>query len=320
MTALFLRPGLTPRLELEERTGDASLREIAGKAGADEQPIEQDVSVLLHVSDMHFGAEDEPALEALVKLAQRERPQALVATGDITQNAKPEEFAAAERFFGRLVVPHHLIVPGSHDLPAWYLLRRLVAPYAAFRDAFGDQLEPRLQSHSVWVAGLRTTRRWRHREGTLSEAQVLQTAQWLAKAPPGVLRVVAMHHPVAVAPELDDGDGPDALNNADFAVDTWARAGVHVVLSGHTHLPCFLRLNSSPTGAPGCAMPMWGVQAGTAVSQHLRGQQPHSPHSLNLLRRVAATGWRMEQWTYAVESGEFVMSDWLSLPTSSNVA
>ena len=75
--------------------------------------------------------------------------------------------------------------------------------------AFGDQLEPRLASHCVWVAGLRTTRRWRHREVRLSDAQVLQAGQWLAKAPPGVLLVVATHHPVAVAPELDGGDGPE---------------------------------------------------------------------------------------------------------------
>lgn len=316
MTALTIHPGGTARLELD-RAGDRVLHEIASKARADAQPIEQDVSVVMHVSDLHFGAEDEPALEALVRLALRQRPQAVVATGDITQNAKPEEFAAAERFFGRLAIHHQLVVPGNHDLPVWDLPRRLVAPYAAFRNAFGDELEPRLQSRSVWVAGLRSTRRWRHREGTLSEAQVLQTAQWLAKAPPGVLKVVAMHHPLAVASGLADGDWPDALNNADFAIDTWARAGVHVVLSGHTRLPCFLRLNRSPAVALDSAMPMWGVQAGTGASQHLGGPPPHS---LNLLRRVGATGWRVEQWTYAAESGEFVMSDWLSLPTTSNFA
>ena len=62
---------------------------------------------------------------------------------------------------------------------------------------------------------------------------------------------------------------------------------------------------------------MWAVQAGTAVSQHLRG---HSSHSVNLLRRVGAAGWRREQRTHAPEAGEFVMCDWVTLPTSTSVA
>lgn len=289
------------------------------RAAAQAPPPNTDISVLLHLSDTHFGSEDAAALEALVDLALRERPQALVATGDITQHARPEEFAAAARFFARLAARHQVVVPGNHDLPLWDLPRRLVAPYSAFRQAFGEDLEPRLQSSELWLAGLRTTRRWRHHEGTLSIAQVQQTAAWFASAPAHALRVVAMHHPVAAATaERDAADGTDVLPNAAFAVETWARAGVHLVLSGHTHQPCFLPLQPGPAGA-GAGLPaasMWALQAGTAVSRHLRG---HKAHSVNLLRRVGAGGWRVEQWTHAAEARKFVMSDWLSVPAATVV-
>lgn len=275
------------------------------------------VSVLLHLSDTHFGAENAQVLEDLVALVLHERPQAVVATGDITEHAKPAEFAAAARFFSRLATRHQLVVPGNHDLPLWDLPRRLVAPYAAFRETFGDELEPRLQTRDIWVAGLCSTRRWRHHEGTLSDAQVLRSAQWLATAPPGTLRVVALHHPVAagLATALDIGDTamPDVLHNAPFAVDAWSRAGVHLVLGGHTHRPGFLAL-TRPAGTVQSS-PLWAAQAGTAVSHHLRGQRSQS---VNVLRRVVASGWRVEQWTHTVDSSAFLLTDWVSIAAAAS--
>lgn len=286
---------------------------VGADADADAARSGLEVSLLLHLSDTHFGTEDGEVMEALADMALRERPQALVVTGDVTQHARPEEFAAAARFFARLAAREQLVVPGNHDLPPWDLLRRVVAPYSAFRQAFGEDLEPRLQSRDLWVAGLRTTRRWRHHEGTLSGAQVQQTADWFNSAPPQALRVVAMHHPVVVAAADDDDIADtDVLANAAFAIETWARAGVHLVLSGHTHQPCFVPLQHGDTGAGLPAASMWAVQAGTAVSRHLRG---HKAHSVNLLRRLGTGGWRVEQWTHAAEARAFVMSDWLSVPT-----
>ena len=68
----------------------------------DEAGTADRVSVLLHLSDTHFGAEDAQVLEDLVSLVLEERPQAVVATGDITEHAKTAEFEAAARFFSRL--------------------------------------------------------------------------------------------------------------------------------------------------------------------------------------------------------------------------
>lgn len=280
------------------------------------------VSVLLHLSDTHFGAEDAQVLEDLVALVLDERPQAVVATGGITKHAKPAEFEAAARFLSRLAARHQLVVPGDHDLPPWDLLRRLVAPYAAFRQTFGDDLEPRLQSPDIWVAGQCSTRRWRRHEGTLSDAQVLRSAAWLSTAPAGALRVVALHHPVAAGPATRQNDdhaagtradpsaAPDVLHNAAFAVNAWCRAGVHLVLGGHTHQPGFLALHAAAERRT----PMWAVQAGTAVAPHRRDRHPQA---VNLVRQVGPSGWRVEQWVHqsdsAVRRSAFVLKDWVSI-------
>jgi Predicted phosphohydrolases len=50
------------------------------------------MSVLLQISDTHFGTEQPPVLEALVALAAQQRPDLVVLSGDITQRARPSQF------------------------------------------------------------------------------------------------------------------------------------------------------------------------------------------------------------------------------------
>ena len=74
------------------------------------------MSVLLQISDPHFGTERPRVVEALVSLAQRERPDLVVLSGDITQRARAEQFAAARAFADRLGAPF-VAIPGNHDIP-----------------------------------------------------------------------------------------------------------------------------------------------------------------------------------------------------------
>ena len=45
------------------------------------------MSVILHISDPHFGTEQAPVVQALFALAQQQRPHWVVLSGDITQQA-----------------------------------------------------------------------------------------------------------------------------------------------------------------------------------------------------------------------------------------
>ena len=74
------------------------------------------MSVLLHLSDTHFGTEQPQVLEAVVALAAQQRPDVVVLSGDITQRGQPEQFRAAKAFVDRLGAPV-LAIPGNHDIP-----------------------------------------------------------------------------------------------------------------------------------------------------------------------------------------------------------
>ena len=53
------------------------------------------MTVLLHVSDTHFGTEQALVVEALVALSAAQRPDLLVLSGDITQRARRSQYRSA---------------------------------------------------------------------------------------------------------------------------------------------------------------------------------------------------------------------------------
>lgn len=254
------------------------------------------MSVLLHLSDTHFGTEQPLVMTALLDLAARQQPDLVVLSGDITQRARPAQFQAARAFVDRLGAPV-LAIPGNHDIPLLDLRERLTRPYARYAHAFGSDLEPVWTSPDCLVIGVNTTRAWRHRNGDLSVAQIERVARLLGTAAPGQLRVVVVHQPLAVT-ELRDRH--HLLYGHDEAVRVWAEAGADLLLGGHIHLPYTLALH-------GQARRVWVVQAGTAVSSRLR---PGVPNSVNIVRWEPVQGsfCRVERWDFQVREQVFVRS------------
>lgn len=257
------------------------------------------VGVLLQVSDPHFGTEQPAVVEALVRLAQAERPELLVMSGDITQRARTAQFCAAREFVNRLGIAHRLVIPGNHDIPLFNLAQRAFAPYANHVRAFGDELEPVYESTSMLVLGVNTTRAHRHKNGEVSLEQVHRVAQRLHHAQEQQLRVVVVHQPAAV---LRAQDEHDRLRGHAHAVASWARAGADMVMGGHIHLPYLLPLHELNGGLP---RRLWAVQAGTAVSHRVR---EGVANSVNLVRWHGGGPQRqavVERWDYVAAMGEF---------------
>jgi 3',5'-cyclic AMP phosphodiesterase CpdA len=253
------------------------------------------MSVLLQISDPHFGTEQPQVVEALVALARQQRPDLLVLSGDITQRARPAQFRTARAFMHRLGPPV-LVVPGNHDIPLLDLWARLRRPYARHIAAFGDDLEPVHSAPDLMVVCVNTTRARRHKQGEVSGLQVDRVARLLADAGAAQLRVVVVHHPVAVTRAEDV---PNLLRGHAVALKRWAAAGADLVMGGHIHLPYVIALD-------GLARPMWAVQAGTAVSSRLR---QGVPNSVNLLRWGADSSpgcCVVEQWDFSAADQAFV--------------
>ena len=93
------------------------------------------MSVLLQVSDTHFGTEQPAVMQALAALVRQQAPNLLVLSGDITQRARPTQFRAARSFIDSLATPF-LALPGNHDIPLFNLWARCLHPYAGFEAAF----------------------------------------------------------------------------------------------------------------------------------------------------------------------------------------
>jgi 3',5'-cyclic AMP phosphodiesterase CpdA len=260
------------------------------------------VNAILQISDTHFGTEQAPVTSALLEFNQQIQPDVVVLSGDITQRARRSQFSAARNFIDRLTARHLLTIPGNHDIPLFNVFARMFHPYANYSREFGKELEPELETQSLLILCVNTTRPSRHKDGELSEEQIARVAARLAGATERQLRIVVTHQPVHV---IRESDVANLLHGHEAAVHSWSAAGADIIMGGHIHLPYVRSLNERFKDLP---RRVWSVQAGTAVSYRIREDQPNS---VNVLR------WsdepqklcRVEQWSFDRGSGKFRMGE-----------
>ena len=261
------------------------------------------MTVVLHISDPHFGTEQPAVVEALARFAQAQSPDLVILSGDITQRATRRQFCAAQKFMARLDAPAKLVIPGNHDIPLFDLAARLFAPYARYRRAFGPDLEPVHDSAQLLAIGVNTTRRYRHVDGEISMAQIERVAARVERASPTQLRIVVTHQPVYVTHAEDE---KNLLRGRDHAIRKWAAAGVDLILGGHIHRPFACKL---PKRLTGVARTVWLIQAGTALSRRIRSD---AGNSVNLIRYRGLASQRSctyERWDYVESSQAFMLVD-----------
>src|SRR5262249_33486742 len=92
---------------------------------------------LFHLSDLHFGAQDDEALTQVLEFARRIKPDALVVSGDLTQRGKRWEFEAARDWL-RTAPCQVVVAPGNHDTPVYDVARRMFAPFARYQRLLGE--------------------------------------------------------------------------------------------------------------------------------------------------------------------------------------
>ncbi|HEY6641996.1 metallophosphoesterase [Povalibacter sp.] len=260
------------------------------------------MSVLLQISDTHFGTEQPPVVDALLHLVEATHPQVIVWSGDITQRARRGQFQAAQRFRQRLGTRPVITIPGNHDIPLFNLLARVLFPYANYIRAFGPALETNYDDDAFNVTAINTTRRHRHIDGEISAAQIDAVTQRLAAAPHDRIRIVVTHQPVHVIRAEDE---TNLVHGHAAAVRAWTAAGADVVMGGHIHLPYVRPLSQKFSGLRRRA---WAVQAGTALSHRVRHG---SPNSVNIVRRLSQQPltYAVERWDYSAGQKAFAAVD-----------
>lgn len=262
------------------------------------------MTVLAHISDLHFGSDD-PEVAAALQVELRERSPGLVAvSGDLTQRARPREFERARRFLDGLGAPV-LAVPGNHDIPLYNLWARFTAPLDRYRRHISPDTDPFHHREGLAVLGVNTARSNTWKDGRLSKRQIASIRDHLGPLPPAVFKVLVTHHPFLPSPR---GPAPALVGRGLQGLLAAEACGVDLLLAGHLHhgfsgdvRTHYLSLRRS----------MLVVQAGTALSHRRRGE-PNTynwivvdgPHLSLEVRGWAGSGFETSAVTRYVKRAE----------------
>ncbi|MEA3641220.1 MAG: metallophosphoesterase [Lamprobacter sp.] len=192
-----------------------------------------DPCLLFHLSDIHFGLEDNRALDWVKQEIAEKRPDAVAITGDLTMRARQHEFDAACAWIRSLEASVTVEV-GNHDLPYFNPIQRFFDPYRRIR-AIADKVEVEIDLPGLAIVPLKTVARWQPRpnwsKGWVTEAALERCLSRLDALPEGTRALVTAHHPLREA----GTKGTALTRHGQKAMTELAKRKVLAVLSGHVH-------------------------------------------------------------------------------------
>jgi 3',5'-cyclic AMP phosphodiesterase CpdA len=244
-------------------------------------PIHDNLRIV-HLSDLHFGAQQPGAAEALLAAIHGLAPALTLITGDITQRARNSQFLAARQFFDRLP-GNWMAIPGNHDMPLFRPWHRLFTPRHRYRHHIGSISADRLDHPQLRIALLDSTDPLAWRAGRLRSAACRDAARWLAQAAPDQLRIAAAHHPFASREAGNKGGMAGAETARALLIDEGC---ADLLLWGHLHrTETLLVAGAGPRQAIGL-----GVGSPTS---HRHVGEGFFFHQMDVSRdHVTATVWR----------------------------
>ena len=256
---------------------------------------------LLHISDLHFGP---PYLaevgEALLRIAPRLEPDAIVVSGDLTQRARPEQFADAKAFLGRLPDVPRVVVPGNHDVPLYRVIERFVNPLGLYKQYISDSVDSVWRLDGAVLVGLDSTSPYRSiTNGVIYQEQLDFCERAFRDAPPGAARIVVAHHHFVPAP---DYEADQVMRRAKRALNCFLDLGVDLILGGHLHRAYVGNTLDTYAGRHrerGIVV----VQCGTSTSRRGRGRE-REKNSFNLIN-VGPEMLRVTHYMYFREIDDF---------------
>ncbi|MBX7533993.1 metallophosphoesterase [Qipengyuania sp. 1XM1-15A] len=192
-----------------------------------------DARRIFHLSDVHFGLENNRALDWVKQEISEKRPDAVAITGDLTMRARHREFDAATRWINSLEAPVTVEV-GNHDMPYFNPIERFFSPYKRFR-GMAEKVEREIDLGCLAVVPLKTAVRAQPRlnwsKGWVTDAALEKCLAAIDALPEGVRALVAVHHPLREV----GTQGTALTKNGDKALRALAKRPVEAVLSGHVH-------------------------------------------------------------------------------------
>jgi 3',5'-cyclic AMP phosphodiesterase CpdA len=203
---------------------------------------------IAHISDLHCGGPYfvPNLLERAISEINELNPDVVICTGDLTTFGFKPEYAQAKDYLDRLECKSFVVIPGNHD-------SRNVG-YVHFDELFGDRNSV-LRLNGVTIVAVDST------EPDLDHGQIGRGRyRWIEEQfdDDSKLRIFVLHHHLLPVPGT--GRERNVVYDAGDAIECLQRAGVHLVLSGHKHVPYAWRLEN-----------LFIVNTGTVSSLRLRG-------------------------------------------------
>ena len=250
---------------------------------------------ILHVSDLHFGTREDPAVEhALTALLGRVEPDLLIASGDLTHRGRRAQHELAHAFLTRLGPPVHAI-PGNHDIP-YTFPARFTSPWAEF-ERLWQTTEPVFASEALHVVGVNSVRPWRHQSGAVREGQLARVAAELGRAAPDALRIVVLHHQLLGAPWRSR---KKTVKDRSAVLGAFVDAGADLVLGGHIHQAAVSeRHEFEVIGREGRRSVVVSIAPGFGQPRPNRRGEARGLHVYDVAKgtlRVETYIWRDEDW------------------------
>jgi 3',5'-cyclic AMP phosphodiesterase CpdA len=268
---------------------------------------------IAHLSDIHFGANDEKIVAATEAWLQKRQPDLVIISGDLTQRAREAQFRAASAWLNRLRAAglKVLAIPGNHDVPLYDVVRRFAAPLRRYKKYISTDLCPWFEDDSVAVLGINTARSLTIKDGRINHEQIELMHERFGRVAPGKTRILVTHHPLFAMPIGKGTELTEAVGRHEDAVKAACEAGVHIALAGHFHRT-YAASASKMVERAGAALV---IQAGTATSTRLRNQEPQSFNWLHVERhdRIAlqVIAWNGASFSDGAESRfEFDGQEW----------
>ena len=189
---------------------------------------------IAHLSDVHFGKIAHPAVVgALVDDVNAGGIDVVAVSGDLTQRARRREFAAAKGMIDAFEPPV-VVVPGNHDVRAWWHnpVSRIWRSTSRFRRLISPVRVPVFEAPGVVAVGINSAHGLTVKGGRIRPEALQEMERVFAAAPPGAFRVLIVHHHLLRLTSLGDHD---VSRGARRALASARRAGVDLVLCGHLH-------------------------------------------------------------------------------------
>lgn len=203
--------------------------------------------MLIQISDIHVGSQfKKQSFDKAVEEVNNLNPDAIVITGDLTENGMLNEFEIVKEQIRKINNKNIIILRGNHDYRnTGYLLFKKFFPSKTIHE-FDD----------VMIITLRTARPDRD-EGELGYRQNLWLSRILSKYSEKT-KIIAMHHHLISVP--DTGSDRIIVLDAGDVLQSALAAKVNLVLCGHKHRPWMWNLG-----------PLNIAYAGTTSSERMRG-------------------------------------------------